>query len=170
MTLKEFFDLLAGSPGYLLAFFLLIPFTAVLSCWLGKGEGHETPWRYLYSALIYLSAIPGVFSVTLSIYLFLFEKQSIFQTDIYTQILPVLSMVITLFVISRNADLKTIPGFEKISGLVAMLTGVMAVMWLLEKTRIFAVTIIPFQWFIVLFLIILIVVRLGWSKVFSSER
>lgn len=164
MTLREFFELLSNNPGYLLAFFLLIPFTALLAGWLGKEEGHETPWKYLYSTLIYLITIPGIFAITLSIYLFLFERQSVFDTNLYTQIFPVLSMVATLFIIRKNVDLAHIPGFDKLSGLVMMLTAIMAVMWLLEKTRIFAVTIIPFSSFVLIFVVILVMVRFGWSK------
>ena len=168
MTLREFFDLLANNPGYLLAFFLLIPFTALLAGWLGKDEGHEIPWKYLYSALVYLITIPGIFAITLSIYLFLFERQSIFDTDLYTQILPVASMIVTLFIIRKNVDLKHVPGFDKLSGLVIMLTAIIAVMWLLEKTRIIAVTIIPFSTFVIIFIVILVMVRFGWSRMVRS--
>ena len=74
MTLKELFDLMAQNPVYLLFFFIVIPMTALLSGFFGKNEGHLSPWKYLYSTLIYLICVPGIFSVSLSIYMFLFEK------------------------------------------------------------------------------------------------
>ena len=136
MTLKEFFDLLADNPILILAYFGLIPFTAFIAGMLGKGEGHINPWKYLYSSLIYLVCVPGIFAFTLSVYLFLFERRSIFDTDVYTQILPILSMVATLLIIGKNVSLERIPGFDKLSGLVIMVTTVMTLMWVLDKTRI----------------------------------
>lgn len=168
MTLQEFFDLLAQNPQFILAFFGLIPFTAFVAGILGKGEGHIAPWSYLYSTLIYLVAIPGIFAITLNVYLFIFERRSIMQTDVYTQILPILAMVITLLLIKRNVDLDLIPGFGKLSGLIMVILSVFVILWIIEKTRIYAITFIPFQYFLLLFLGLLIIVRLGWNKLFKS--
>ena len=82
MTLQEFFELLTNNPAYIIFYFSIIPFAAFLAGVLGKGEGHLTPWNYLYSALIYLVCVPGIFAVTLDVYLFLFEKQSIFELSL----------------------------------------------------------------------------------------
>lgn len=167
MTLKEFFEFSADNPSYLLAYFILIPFTALLAGWLGKDEGEEKPWQYLYSALIYLVAIPGVFAVALTIYTLIIEKRPILNTDVYIQILPVLSMIATLLIISRNADIKTIPGFDKISGLVISLSAAMGIIWFMDKVHIFAITIMPFSSLVIMFVVILIVIRIGWVKMFS---
>lgn len=169
MTLQEFFELLAQNPQFILAFFGLIPFTALVAGILGKGEGHLAPWSYLYSTLIYLVAIPGIFAITLNVYLFIFERRSIMQTDIYTQILPILSMVITLLLIKRNVDLDLIPGFGKLSGLIMMILSVFVILWIIEKTHIFAITFIPFQYFLLFFVGLLVIVRLGWNKLFKDS-
>jgi hypothetical protein len=164
MTLQEFFNLLAEHPAWIIAYFLLIPFTALLAGILGKGEGHLDPWKYLYSALIYLVCVPGIFAVTLSVYVFVFERRSIFQTDIYTQILPVLSMIGTLLLIRRNVDLDLIPGFDKITGLIMMITATFALMWVLDKTHIWVVSFLPFWQGILIFIGLLLVIRWGWSR------
>ena len=100
MTLLDFFKLLGENPSYMLGYFGLIPLTALLAGLLGSGEGHISPWKYLYSALVYLVCIPGIFAFTLNIYLFLFERsqRSILGSDIFSQILPVISMILTLFI------------------------------------------------------------------------
>ena len=164
MTLQDFFNLLAENPFWIVAYFLLIPFTALLAGILGKGEGHLDPWRYLYSTLIYLVCVPGIFAVTLSVYVFIFERRSIFQTDIYTQILPVVSMIATLLLIRRNVDLNHIPGFDKITGLIMMITAVFAFMWVLDKTHIWVVSYVPFWQGILIFIGLLMVIRWGWGK------
>jgi len=169
MTLKEFFDLLADNPVFILAYFGLIPLTAFIAGMLGKGEGHMNPWKYLYSSLIYLVCVPGVFAFTLSVYLFLFERRSIFDTDIYTQVLPILSMVATLLIIGKNVSLERIPGFDKISGLVVMVTTIMTLMWVLDKTRIFVFSYLPFQYVILIFIVLLLIFRMGWGRLLGGK-
>ncbi len=169
MTLGEFFDLLAGNPAYIIFFFAIIPFSALLAGILGKGEGHITPWKYLYSALLYLSCVPGIFAVTLSVYFFLFERRSIMETDVYTQILPVVSMLLTIFIIRKNVDLENVPGFDKLSGLIMIITAALGIMWFVDKTRIWVLTYVPFQYVFLIFIALLLVIRFGWSKITSRE-
>lgn len=168
MTLREFFQLLADNPAYIIFFFLMIPISALVAGFIGKGEGHLSPWKYLYSVLIYLVCVPGIFAVTLNVYLFLFEKQSIFDTDVYTQILPIVSMIGTLLLIRNNVNLERIPGFGKLSGLVMMIGAILALMWIADKTRIIVFSYLPFQQVILIFVVLLIAVRIGWSRFFGK--
>jgi len=140
---------------------------ALLAGIFGKGEGELPPWNYFYSFLVFAVTIPGIFAVTLNIYLFLFERQSVFDANIYTQILPVVSMLGTLFLTRRNICFEDIPGFGKLSGLVMILTALIAFMWVLEKTHIIAITFLPAQWFFIGFLGVLAIVIFGWKKLFS---
>ncbi len=169
MTLEEFFNLLADNPRYIIGYFFLIPITALIGTIIGKGEEGESVWKYFYSILIYLVAVPGIFAITLSIYLFFFERRGIFQTDIYTQILPVLSMIATLLIIRRTVTLETIPGFGKISGLVMMIGVALISMWFLEKTRIYVFSYMPVQYVFLILAGLLIAFRLGWSKVLNGS-
>lgn len=165
MTLKEFFDLLAGQPFWLLAYFVLIPLTAFIAGIMGKNEGHLSPWKYLYSTLIYLICVPGIFAIILNIYLFLFEKQSVFNADVFTQILPVFSMMATLMLIKNNVPLDRIPGFEKLSGLFMAIFAALMLMWIIDRTRIFAVTFVPFYYVILIFIALFLAIRFGMNRV-----
>ncbi|MCB0634394.1 MAG: hypothetical protein KDD15_31895, partial [Lewinella sp.] len=151
MTLEEFFQKIADNPAYVIFYFTIIPLTAVLAGWMGKGEGHISPWKYLYSTLIYMVSVPGIFAVTLSIYFFLFERRSIMDTDVFIQILPVISMVVTLLIIRRNVRLEHIPGFDKLSGLIMMISATLAIMWFIDRTHIIVFTHIPFMYVILIF-------------------
>lgn len=161
MTLGDFFRLCAEHPAILLFLLIALPISALLAGILGKGEGHNTPWKYLYSVLVYLTCIPGVFAITLTVYLLLFEKQSIMSTNIYTQILPVISMILTLAIIRRNVSLELIPGFGKLSGLITVIAVVMIVFWILDRMRIFTITIVPFAWALVFCGVLILVAILG---------
>lgn len=166
MTLGQFFDSVSADPSVVMFYFTAVPLTAFLALVFGKGEGHLSPWKYLYSGLIYMACIPGIFALTLSIYLFLFERTSIMDTNIYTQILPIFCMVITLWLVRRNVDLKYIPGFGRINGLMFMITALITLMWILEKTHIWVITFLPFYQFLLFFVVMLVLVRLGWSRMF----
>lgn len=170
MTLADFFQKIADNPAYIIFYFTIIPVTALLAGWLGKGEGHISPWKYLYSTLIYMVSVPGIFAVTLSIYFFLFERRSIMQTDVFVQILPIVSMIATLLIIRRNVRLEYIPGFDKLSGLIMMITSTLAIMWFVDRTRIIAFTYIPFQYVILIFIGLLVAIRIGWKRLFADDR
>lgn len=170
MTLRDFFSLLGNNPAYLIFYFAIIPIAALLANLLGKGEGHLSPWKYLYSILIYAVCVPGIFAVTLSVYYFLFEKRSILDTDVYIQILPIVSMVFTLLIIRRSVDFDYIPGFNKLSGLMTMIAATLGIMWFIDRTHIYAITYLRFEVVLLIFGILLLLIRFGWASLFSKKQ
>lgn len=170
MTLKEVFELLAANPIYVLFYFCIIPVAAYLAGILGKGEGHLTPWKILYSTLIYFVCVPGIFAISLNVYLFLFERQSIFDMDLYTQVLPVVSMVATLLIIRQNVSLDRIPGFDKLSGLIMIISSTLAIMWFIDRTHIVVFSYLRFEMVLLIFVLLLIAIRYGWSRLFSAPN
>lgn len=157
MTLKDFFDFLGEHPTYITLYFLAMPVVAFAFNWISGEEGHRAPWVYIYSGLVFATCVPGVLSVGLSVYFFLFERGSIMNTNILTQVLPILSMVLTISIIRRNVALEYIPGSEKISSLMLLIGATFVLMYILDRTRIFMfVTMSIYQ-----FLLILVVLLLG---------
>lgn len=164
MTLREFFEYLTETPAILIFYFLICPITALLAWWLGKGEGGISPWKYLYGVLVYLICIPGIFSITLNIYLFLFERKSIWEVDIFTQILPIISMLLTLIFIRKNVSFDLIPGFDKLSALMLIIGLILILMWFIDRTHIISITFIPFQYVLIIFVLIVLLINLGLKK------
>ncbi|MCF8248239.1 MAG: hypothetical protein K9J37_23630 [Saprospiraceae bacterium] len=164
MTLQEFFNFLVSNPVWIISYFLLIPFTAWLAGIFGKGEGNMDPWKYLYSALIYLVCVPGIFAIFFNLYLFIFERRSIFQTEIFTQLLPIVSMFVTLLLIRRNVSLDLVPGFDKITGLFMMITAAFAFFWVLDKTHLIVISYLPLWQGLLIFAGLLLVMRWGWGR------
>ncbi len=165
MTLQEFFDHISANPAIILIFFVAIPVTAFIANLLGRGEGHLSPWKYLYSVLVYLSTIPGMFSILLCIYLFLFERQPILQTNIYTQVLPVIVMGTTLLIIKLNVPFDLIPGFDKLSALLLITFTIIGFMWILDRTHIIAITIIPFHYVLIMLGVAILIVMYGLKEI-----
>ena len=170
MTLKDFFELLSQNPAFVLLYFTIIPAMALLGGIFGKGRGHESPWKFLYSVLIYMVSIPGIFAITLSIYLFLFERHSIMDTNIYTQILPVISMITTLFIIKNIVPFERIPGFQRLSGLIMVIFSTLVFMWFINKTRIIVFSYLKIQYAFLIFVALLLLIKFGMAKFFSSPR
>ena len=83
MTLRELFDYLSANPTTVVGFFLLLPIIALLAGFIAKGEGHISPWKYLYSGLIYLVCVPGIFAAALAVYLFCSSRAGAFSTLIF---------------------------------------------------------------------------------------
>jgi len=164
MTLGDFFQTLSANYDIVCFLFVSLPLTAFLASIFGKDEGAASPWKELYSALVYFTCVPGIFAITLNVYLFLFERQPINDINLYTQVLPIISMVLTLWLIKKNVRLDQIPGFEKLGGLIMILFALIVFMWILEKTHIFAITVIPFSYFIFLFIVLLVSIRFGWKR------
>lgn len=168
MTLQQFFDQVGTRPDWVLFYMGVVPLMAFLAGVLGKNEGHLPPWNYFYSFLVYLACVPGVFCMALNIYLFLFERRSIFDFNIYTQILPFFSMMLTLWLIRRNiTSFDYIPGFNKLSGLVLMIFATLSIMWIVDRTRIMVFSYLRFEYVLLIFAGLLLLMLWGWRKLFG---
>lgn len=165
MTLKDFFDILSANPTIIIFYFTAVPLTALLACMFSKDEGHYPPWRELFSTLLYLAAVPGIFAILLTLYTFMFERSSIMDMNIFTQILPVISMLITIFIIKRHVDLDQLPGFDRLSGLIWMVLAILLLLWLLDRTHIFAIMFLPFPMVLAIVVALLVVARIGWKRI-----
>jgi hypothetical protein len=167
MTLREFFDFLGDNPLIILAYFFFIPFTAWVAGLLGRGEGHLSPWKYLYAALIYAVCIPGIFALTLSVYLFMFERGSVMNVDVLLQALPILSMVLTLAIIRRAVDFDLVPGFGKISSLMMLIATVFILMYLADRTHLIAFVNVPVHYLALIVLGLVLLFRLAFKRLLA---
>lgn len=167
MTLQEFLDLCSQNPSIILLYFLCLPMTALLAGIFGKGEATISPWKYLYSVLMFLACVPGIFAITLNIYLFLFERRSIFEADMFSQIVPIFIMILTLFLIRKNTRFEDIPGFNRLGGLLLIIGAVLSIMWFLDKTQIVVFSFMPFYVVVIILIVLFIVIRLGTKQLFK---
>lgn len=168
MTLRELFDYLSANPLSVAAYFLLLLITAMLAGFMGKGEGHLSPWKYLYSAIVYLVCVPGIFATALAVYLFLFEQGgSIFNVNLLTQVLPVAAMIVTLNVVRRNVEFGYIPGFGRLTDLIMTIVTMFVLMYFLNRLHLVAWIYVPVQWLILIVIGLLLVVRFGLKRLTS---
>lgn len=168
MTLEQIFQAISTNPNGLLLFLLAIPLaTFLVNIWQDPQiHPQQSLARYAYAVLAYLACIPGIFAVTLNLYLFLFERQSIWKLDLIIQALPIITMAITLVLIKWKMPFEYVPQLERLSGFMTIITALIGILWFVDRLRLYAVTYIPFQYIIIGFIIVLVAIRYGWKKLF----
>lgn len=169
MTLGELIDFLYGHPYYVSCYFIGIPLAAFLANLLGKGEGHLSPWSYFYSLLVYLSVIPGIFALLLNVYHLLFENTSIYKVRLAVQVLPIASMILSLYLIKQNVSFDKIPGFDKLSSFGFSMAGIMIILFILNKARILVFSYLPFIWLILILVMIYFGFRFIGKRIGNSK-
>lgn len=167
MSLGELLAYIGRHPEYVLYYFIFLMLVVYLLGIFGRSKGHTAPYKYIYAALIYLICVPGIFSVALLAYLFLFERKSIYEVDLIAQVLPIVVMVVSIFQIRRNVNLDDIPGFDKLSGLVLIIVFALGLMWIIDRLRLVAFSFIPFQYVLLVFAGLLVGLRFAIKR-FSS--
>jgi hypothetical protein len=166
MTLQQFFASINANPWPSVVYFLILPFTAWVVGMAADGSRDVKFWGIIYAILVYAVCIPGIFAVTLNIYLFLFERQSIWQASIVLQYLPIVSMAITLMLIKSKIPFSMIPGFGKIAGFLTLIAALIGVMWFFDRIHLVAFTYVPFSAILIGFVLTLLAIRFAWSKLF----
>ena len=117
---------------------------------------------------MYAGCIPGVFAFALNIYLFLFERgNSIFNANLLTQVLPIVSMIATLAIVRRNAPFEYIPGFGKLSSLMLMIGAVFVLMYFLNRLHLVAWVNVPVHYLLLIIGGLLLAFRFGLKSLIS---
>jgi len=166
MTLSQLFNAISENPWPIAIYFMMLPIAAWLIGIAAHGSREVKLWGYVYAVLVYAVCIPGIFAVTLNIYLFLFERQSIWQANIVLQFLPIMSMALTLMLIKSKIPFKLIPGFGKLSGFMTLIAALIGVMWFMDRINLVAWTYVPFSAILIGFVLTLLAIRFAWSKLF----
>ncbi|MBK8954002.1 MAG: hypothetical protein IPM34_00390 [Saprospiraceae bacterium] len=167
MTLQQFFNWIQENPMMILYYFALIFLFTILLNTLAENKGQLYPWNWMYSIVLYLVCIPGIFAITLNIYFFLFEKRSIMETELLLQIFPVFMMFAIIYFIRKNVQLGDIPGFERLSGLMWIISILLCLMWVIDRTHLYAISFVPF-YYVLIFLMISIFLLRYFSRSLSK--
>lgn len=127
-----------NDPEILVYFFTGLPILALLTGFLHRRKaGEKTKLRYLYTTLTYLSTLTGTFSISLIAYALFFTRANLLNVNFFVYFLPLLSMLVTLMIIGKQANFSKLPGFDKLSGLILLWTLVFFIVLFVSKSRIF---------------------------------
>ena len=145
MTLLDFYQAIRANPWPLALLLAALPLlTLLVNLWAGPTAEQIFRWRYVYTGLVYAACIPGVFAFVLNLYLFLFERQSVWQMNLVLQLLPLLTMGLTLLLIRQKIPFRAVPGFGKISGFLTLIAALMGLLYLLDRLQLIAFVRVPF--------------------------
>jgi hypothetical protein len=137
MTIQDLIDMANGHLLALLIFFVVPPVVAWLCGRIhGFGNGGTSPWKYIYSVLVYAVCIPGLFSSVLTGYTLFFRRADMLHVNLAVYILPIISMVVTLILIHKTVSFDSLPGFDRLSGLMVMIGCSFVIALAIDKTRI----------------------------------
>lgn len=137
MTLRDLIQLIGERPLPLAALLAAPPVVAWLTGYFHeRGQGGAAPWKYLYALLVYLVSLPGMFAAVLTGYALFFSNENLLDVNVLVYILPLVSMVLTLFLIRQNVDFGEVPGFDRLSGLMVMIAVSFALALAIQRTRI----------------------------------
>ena len=164
MTLPDFLRFVADHPTQLVFYFSLIPFAALLAGWMEREEDHLPPWNYLYSALLYLVAVPATLAAGLTIFHYLEAGGPVDDPRLVLFAVPIASFVYTAYVIHRRVRLGSLPGFGHLAGLVVMVAFVLLLLWGIDRAGVLAFHALKVQYTVAIFLLLLIITRYFWRR------
>lgn len=171
MSVIDVVDLLGEYPTVLVGVFTIIPlFSLIYGRLHTRNRGNRSPHKYVYSILVYLSCIPGAFSSVLTVYTFFFLRANLLAVNSLVFFLPIVSMVVTLTIIGRNADLDDLPGFERITGLFALLILTFILALLLQRMRIWILFHGSIMTFVAVVIVLFLLLRWTAYRLFRGKR
>lgn len=103
----------------------------------GVDNGGKKPWNYIYTLLIYLACIPGMFSAVITAYTLFFSRENLLDSNAVIYFFPIITMLMTLMAIRQNISFDAIPGFDRIYGLMILLAITFIIVLFVAKVRIF---------------------------------
>ncbi len=166
MTLRELFQLANTDPKWLIYYFLGIPMVCFLLFLFIKDSNKAFKINWFFTIICFLVVIPGIFSIAINIYLYLIERQSILDLNLVTQVLPIGSAITSLYFIRKIISFDYIPGFEKLTSISAIIFGIITLIWIADRTQIFAISIVPISFIFVSIVGIVLFIRFGISRLF----
>ena len=134
MSVQQFFNFLSQHSLLIVLYFVVLLVLA-----FGFSIRHKkSPSRLnskLLSVLVFLVSIPGIMATIIVFYSLFFIRLNLLEVNVVLYFLPILSMILTLFVISKNTSLNKLPGFNRLSGLMTLLVLTGFALLLLYKFR-----------------------------------
>ena len=171
MTVRQIIELAGSHPVLFSAILLAAPTLSwVLAFLHGKGRGALSPWKYIYATMVYMACLPGVLSAVLLGYTLFFTRESLLDVNLLVYILPIVSMTVTLALISRSVSFDDIPGFDRLSGLILVITITFILALGIQKTRIWLFFGGSYLALLILLGALFLLLNVGFSKLFRSRR
>lgn len=136
MSVQQFFDALSHHTSIIVLYFFIIFVVA-----FGLSFTHRSSPSHFkavaLSTVIHLVSIPGLMSLIVVFYNVFFTQTNLLEVNMAIYFLPIIAMIATFFAISQYTKLNALPGFNRLSGLMLLLSLTCICVLLLYKLRLF---------------------------------
>ncbi len=140
MSIRELVFLLDEKPWLIIFYFIGLPAVSWMIGFMhGENKGGNSPWKFFYSVLVYLACVPGIFSAVLTGYIIFFTRENLLDANVLVHIFPIISMTVSLVLIRKSVSFEEIPGFDRLSGLMTIITITFIIVLGIYKTRLWVV-------------------------------
>jgi hypothetical protein len=127
--------------------------------------------RYLLAAAIYLAVLPGVGMTVVLLYMIFFVRLNLLHDmHLVLHVLPIASMLATLWAAARLSPFAAIPGFDRLQGLLLLVGLGFAALLLVHKMFIGIVFFAKFEYLLLLLGGFLVLWRLGIARVLKKHK
>jgi hypothetical protein len=170
MNIKELMQRLEPFQGEIALGLIALPLvTYIIGAVLQKGSRWLT--RYLFAAAIYLAVIPGMCMAVIILYMLLFVRANLLQEmHLVLHFLPVVSMLATLWAVSRLEDFEEVPGFGRIQGFMILVGLSFAGLLFVHKMFVGILFFAKFEFLLAALGGMLVIWRLGVARLFRKPR
>lgn len=165
MTVQDIINWFGTNPNLIYGYFAILIGIAVLGLLFLRATHFKPPITYLYTLLVYGLTIPGLLALILVLYSFFFLKVNFLELNVLAYFVPLIAMVIGLLLIKKTIRMSRIPGFDKLSGLFIMVIITFIITYVLQRMFFGVFFIGRFEHLLLLFVGLLIVLRIAWSKI-----
>lgn len=143
MTVGELFDLLRNNPNYIIGGAAAVMVVLCLLYLVPSRKRYQSPWKFIYTLILYTATVPAIFVVTLFLYYFLFERSQMVSFDFLLHGIPLLLMVVTYAIVKNQVKIAYIPGFGRLTSIITLVALVLIFLWFFDRVHIFTVTLLP---------------------------
>ncbi|MCP3926767.1 MAG: hypothetical protein GY714_29760 [Desulfobacterales bacterium] len=167
MSINDFLRLLGKYKYFISIYFAALPLLAFI---IGFIDKRQRVIDYIYSILIYLSAIPGMISATLIFYTMFIVKRNLLNVNLFIYFLPVISMALVFYIISRKVKFDDLPGFNRLSGLMLMIGLASIVTLFLYRLRFFIGFFASIETLLIAGVVIFILFKVSFAKISGKKK
>lgn len=121
MTLRDWIMHIGQQQTLLFLIFGGVPALSLLGFLLPKSVRYQKGTLWLYSLMVHLSCIPGMFALALLAYSLFFTRENLLDVNAMVYFLPPLSMGLTLFLLRQQITFDLVPGFGRLLGLMGLM-------------------------------------------------
>ena len=171
MQIEELIALLNQDPIALFFYFLLLPFVALLLNIVSGPSPEASSYGYLYSLVVYGTAIPALVSIIFWAYSIMLNQKNLLELSFSIYYLPLISAIAVVTILRKKGlKMKWLPWFGELYELLLVAASALGLLLLLMHKMV-----LPFQelWQIGLsFLLFFLAFKFLWEysqQVFRSS-